>query len=81
MLPIGTMVKSNRDFVSVPAYSRGMIDEHYDGGVMVAWDLLDRPLPKDWEYTGQWAATPGVPLRDGFSHEEADRYLEVVEKC
>lgn len=67
---IGAYVISRTDFSGVPAGTMGMIDELYDGGFMVAWDLPDRPLPEDWTYEGQWAVMPGIPLRDGFSYSE-----------
>lgn len=74
---IGTRVRSRREFNGVPSGTEGVVDQTYDGGVMVAWDLRDRPLPDNWEYRGQWAGEPGVPLRDGFSEEEW-RFLEVL---
>lgn len=67
---VGTVVKSNRDFEGVPKGTEGLIDELYEGGVTVAWDLPHRRIPRNWEYTGQWAVEQGVPLRDGFATEE-----------
>jgi len=74
---IGTVVKSNRDFEGVPKGTEGLIDERYEGGVMVAWDLPHRRIPKGWKYTGQWAVEQGVPLRDGFGVDEL-RFLDLV---
>lgn len=80
-MQLGQKVVSNRDFSGVPSGTHGVVDEIYDGGVMVAWDLPDRPLPENWQYEGQWAAQPGVPLRDGFSEGEYQFLDSVEEKC
>ncbi len=75
---VGARVRSKRAFQGVPKATEGLIDEDYDTGVMVAWDLRDRPLPANWRYTGQWAGKPGVPLRDGFDKLTELHHLEVV---
>ncbi len=46
---VGTKVKSNMAFAGVPKYTEGIIDEDYGSGVMVAWDLIDRPLPSNFD--------------------------------
>lgn len=80
---VGRRVECLREFVGVPSGTRGVIDEIYGGerhaaGCMVAWDLPDRPLPADYTaYDGRSAATPGAPLRDGFSRREL-RYLRAL---
>ncbi len=76
---IGTRVRTTVSWAGVPQDSEGVIDEGYDGGVMVAWDLpaQGHPLPKGY------AAYDGVPCvksgitRDGFAFDELN-YLEVV---
>ena len=78
-MKLGTKVKTLYGLSGVPVGTVGLVDEIYDGGVMIAWDLEDRPLPEGWVYEGQWAAEPGVPLRDGFSEEEW-RMLEKIEE-
>ena len=76
---VGTRVRSSRDFYGVPKGTEGIIDEHYGTGIMVAWDLPDRPLPKGY------LAHDGVPffrsgiLRDGFDATELE-YLDRVEE-
>ena len=75
---VGTRVKSLVEFASVPAGTEGMLDEDYGTGVMVAWDLLEHPLPKDYtQYDGKSAVATGI-LRDGFDKETELQYLEVV---
>jgi len=79
---VGDRVRNNRDFLGVPRGSEGVIDEDYGSGVTVAWDLPDRPLPKDWHFDQNnpttWANNPENPLRDGFSVEEL-WFLDLVE--
>ena len=38
---IGTRVMSLVEFSGVPIHTQGIIDEDYDTGVMVAWNLSD----------------------------------------
>jgi hypothetical protein len=46
---VGTWVRLLRDVMDIPAGTRGLIDEVYEDGVIVAWDLPpDHPLPSDW---------------------------------
>jgi len=73
---VGTRVRVLRDFSVVPAGTEGTIDEIYDGGCMVAWDLPGNPLPKGWPDTGR-RLTPGRPLRDGWGIDDLE-FLEVV---
>jgi hypothetical protein len=80
---IGTRIKALRGFSGVPIGTEGIVDEHYTAGVMVAWDLPDRPLRADYaelirgglKPQPQWAL--GAPLRDGFSYGDL-AYLEVL---
>jgi hypothetical protein len=81
---IGTRVKALRGFSGVPINTEGIVDEHYTAGVMVAWDLEDRPLREDYAELIRGGLKPlpqaalGAPLRDGFSYGELI-YLEVLE--
>lgn len=75
---IGVRIKSLVDFSGVPKGTEGVIDEDYNTGVMVAWDLLDQPLPKGYSvHTGKPAFVSGI-LRDGFNKENELHYLEKV---
>lgn len=74
---IGQRVRAVRSFYQVPEGTEGVIDEDYGGGVMVAWDLPDKPLPKGYrEYPG--SNRLGL-LRDGFSKMAEHHLLEVVD--
>ena len=67
---IGTRVRAVRGFSGVPLGTEGVVDEHYLGGVMVAWDLAREPLPPDYrEYDGVPAVRSRI-LRDGFGDDE-----------
>lgn len=83
---IGTRVRSLRDFSGVPKGTEGVIDEDYGSGVMVAWDLPNRPLPQGWKEfnRGEFQKVMGSaiernkwPLRDGFSWNDL-QLLEAV---
>jgi hypothetical protein len=75
---IGTRVKSLQNFSRIPKGTEGMIDEDYGTGVMIAWDLPSRPLPKGYNaYDGKPAVATGI-LRDGFDKETELDYLEEV---
>ena len=74
---IGTRVRSLQDFAGVPKGTEGVIDENYDGGFMVAWDLSDGPLPKGYSNHDGRPAFASRILRDGFSYDEAE-FLEIV---
>ncbi len=77
---MGVRVLTPRGFSGVPAGTEGVIDEDYGTGVMVAWDLKDRPLPPGYrEWSGRGQAYPGEPLRDGFDKETELGMLELVE--
>lgn len=78
---IGTRVKVLATFSGVPEGTHGLIVEDYGTGVMIAWDLPDRPIPRDKtpEAIGMmYAADPSCPLRDGFDKESEAHYLEEV---
>lgn len=81
---IGSRVKALRGFSGVPINAEGIVDEHYTAGVMVAWDLEDRPLSADYAARILAGEPPlpqfalGAPLRDGFSYGDL-AYLEVLE--
>lgn len=78
---VGNKVRCLCDFPSVPMNTIGLIVEDYGTGIMVAWDLSDRPLgnmtPK--EISEMYAVHPRCPLRDGFDKETELDFLEPVE--
>lgn len=75
---VGTRVRTDVEFPGVPRYTEGVIDEDYDTGIMVAWNLPDRPLPPGYRaHAGQGYMKTGI-LRDGFSKDRELHYLEVV---
>lgn len=80
---LGCRIRTKREFSGVPVWTEGVIDEEYSvgtagHGVMIAWDLPSRPLPKGYRiYDGKPAFASGI-LRDGFSAGELE-YLELVE--
>lgn len=75
---IGTRVRTLRAWSNVPLGTKGVIDEDYGSGVMVAWDLPDQPLPKGYrEHDGRPAIATGI-LRDGFDKKSELKFLEVV---
>lgn len=83
LLPeVGTRVRSRRDFVGVPKGTEGVIDEHYTicnrPGLMVAWDLPDRPLPAGYHIHDGRPACVCPYLRDGFNITEVG-YLELLD--
>ena len=79
---VGTHVITLVDWPEVPTRTEGMIDEDYGSGVMVAWDLPGRPLPKGygdtWDGTKAELRALGI-LRDGFSKDDLV-YLEISPK-
>lgn len=86
---VGTRVRSRRDFATVDAGTEGVVDEDYGSGVMVAWDLEDRPLPEGYDrlpveppHTAMTTDPAGfeVPiLRDGFNKKRELDFLEAVD--
>lgn len=44
---VGTRVRALVAVSDVPKGTAGVIDEDFGRGVMVAWDLPGRPLPRD----------------------------------
>ena len=79
---IGTRMRTKSQFCGVPVGTECVVDEHYHIGTqlgfMVAWDLSDRPLPKNYrEHDGSWAMNCPY-LRDGFGLGEL-KYLEEIE--
>lgn len=75
---VGTRVMTLREFCHVPTGTRGVIDEDYVSGVMVAWDLPDQPLPEGYkEYDGRPAIASNI-LRDGFDKKTELKWLKVV---
>lgn len=78
-MKVGAMVKSNREFVGVPMGTKGMVVEDYGTGIMVAWDLPQRPLPSNMspeQIAALWAVDSKCPLRDGFDKETELQFLE-----
>lgn len=79
MAEVGTRVRTKVAFSGIPAGTEGVIDEDYGTGVMVAWDLPDRPLPAGYrQHDGRPAIAPGAPMRDGFDKETEADFLEAV---
>ena len=80
-IAIGCKVRSKSEWPLVPIGTIGIVDEHYQGmdgiGVMVAWDLSDRPLPEGYKKHDREKPVRGL-LRDGFSASDA-KHLEVIE--
>jgi len=76
---IGLRVRSLVDFSRVPKGTEGVIDQDYGTGIMVAWDLPDRPLPEGYSaYNGsKWTIEKGI-LRHSFNKEAELKYLEAV---
>lgn len=79
---VGLRVRALLDFVCVPKGTQGVIDEVYDlgghRGVMVAWDLPERPLPAGYCIWDGKPAFASKILRDGFGENET-QYLEVID--
>lgn len=77
--PIGTRVKTKQAWPSVPVGTEGIVDEHYGcGGIMIAWDLPNQPLPNGYQVFDIEKQIRGI-LRDGFSQTET-KYLEIVHR-
>lgn len=79
---IGTKVKNIVAFAGVPKGTPGVIVEDYGSGITVAWDLPDKPYPKDKtpeEVAAMWAIDPECPLRDGFDKQTELSLLEIAE--
>lgn len=73
---VGTRVVTLNAWTNVPAGTQGVIDEDYDTGVMVAWDLPNNPLPAGyvaWTYGHKMS----LWLRDGFEKNNELKYLKV----
>ncbi len=87
---VGTKVKSLKNFSGVPKGTKGVIDQDYGKGVMVAWDLPDRPLPDNYFSYPLDCGRPihvknkqgfEVPiLRDGFDKKEELQFLEILKE-
>lgn len=78
---IGVYVKTLVSWPGVPVNTEGLIVEDYGTGVMVAWDLPNRPLPDlpPAEIGAMYAINPKCPQRDGFDKVREFHFLEVVE--
>lgn len=77
---VGAYVKNNRPFADVPEGTLGLIIEDYGTGIMVAWDLPDKPLPRTLtapEIAAMFAIDPRCPLRDGFDKQDELDFLEL----
>jgi hypothetical protein len=73
---VGTRVRALVEFSDVPKGTAGVIDEDYGRGVMVAWDLPGRPLPRGYRaHDGRPAVATGI-LRDGFAKDNELHFLE-----
>lgn len=77
---VGGKVRTLRSFSGVPLGTVGLIVEDYGTGVMIAWDLPDRPLPNmtPSEISQLYAINPECPLRDGFDKATELDFLEAV---
>lgn len=77
---VGSKVRTLRSFSGVPLGTVGLIVEDYGTGVMVAWDLPDRPLPNmtPREIAELYAINSECPLRDGFDKATELDFLEAV---
>jgi hypothetical protein len=76
---VGTRVRTLVEFSDVPKGTAGVIDEDYGRGVMVAWDLPGRSLPRGYQaHEGRPAVATGI-LRDGFDKERELHFLERAE--
>lgn len=73
---VGRRIRTLLEWVGVPAGTEGVIVDDYGTGIIVAWDLPDRPLPdlppEDMTFEKLPALSPIAPLRDGF-----DKALEL----
>ncbi len=76
---VGTRIRSLVEFSGVPKGTEGVIDEDYDVGVMVAWDLpgCSALPPGYYKYDGKPAIVTGI-LRDGFDKASELQSLEVA---
>jgi len=75
---VGTRIRSLVEFACVPKGTKGVIDQDYGTGVMIAWDLPEQPLPKGYTvYDGRPAVVSNI-LRDGFDKETELHFLEVI---
>lgn len=84
---VGQRVVTNREFSGVPEGTQGVVDEDYGPGIMVAWDLPEKPLPDGYDRKPEDELRPmttdpdgfSVPiLRDGFDKETELRFLDPV---
>jgi len=77
-IKLGMEVRCLENFPEVPKGTIGIIVEDYGTGIMVAWDLPNKPYPdKSWqEVAKMFAVNPECPLRDGFAYDELE-FLEV----
>lgn len=85
---VGTRVRTRRDFSGVPAGTEGVVDEDYGSGVMIAWDLEDKPLPDGYERKPEDEMRPTTEdpdgfempiLRDGFDKATELQFLKIVD--
>ena len=74
---LGVRVKTKVELSGIPKWTEGVIDEDYDTGVMVAWDLPHRPLPPGYRSNHGRPAEAHL-LRDGFDKETELHFLERV---
>ena len=75
---IGKEVRSLVKFSGVPTGTKGIIDEDYGTGVMVAWDLPESPLPLGYKvHSGKPSSATGI-LRDGFDKTTELHFLGLI---
>ena len=74
---IGTRVRTNQPWPSAPVGTEGIVDEYFgNGGIMIAWDLPNQPLPSNYKVFDSKNPIRGI-IRDGFSESET-KYLKIV---
>lgn len=64
-IEIGAKVCSNRDFQDVPCGTEGFIVKDYGEGILIAWDLPNKPYPSHLtpeQVANMWAANPECPF-------------------
>lgn len=80
-IKIGQKVKNLQGFFQLPIGTIGYIVKDYGTGILVGWDLPQRPYPYIYtpnEVGEMFTADPRCPLRDGFDKETELQFLEVA---
>ena len=80
-IKVGRKVRCMVAYSGVPIGTIGVIVSDYGSGIMVAWDLPDRPYPKNktpLEVASMYAVHYECPLRDGFDKETELYALQII---